>query len=340
MARLIGSKPRTSSERAIYKFVMEQLPDYIYALFSTTIETIQGPRDCDAILFIPHMGVYVFEIKGARKISVSDDQILIHDMEDRTKPYRPEKLDALKFAVLRHLRLKFNLLPNIYDIQCFPRINSDPELNRQLTTLYPGETFLFCDHLKDSFTFLQKMHECRIREKRLLDKNEPSTIDPRLFCDLTDQMAYNIFRFWETGMKEPDRPSRPPMLFLSHSSLNAIYAKEITQDIESKGVFVWHATDDIPIGTFYKDKETKAIEDSDAFLILLSSASQISSEVLYEFETARTLGKPILPLWIEDCEINDYFKENLQEYQYRIMPKLDAKIMDEIVETIKALPQD
>ena len=50
-----------------------------------------------------------------------------------------------------------------------------------------------------------------------------------------------------------------------------------------------------------------------------------------------------LPLWVEnlpDSEISDYYKSNLTEYQYRIMPKINEEIIDELVEKVKKIKRE
>ena len=81
-----------------------------------------------------------------------------------------------------------------------------------------------------------------------------------------------------------------------------------------------------------------AIEQCDAFLILLSRPAQNSDEVKKEFTKALEIGKPILPIWVEDVpedEMEPYYRENLEKYQYRIMSKINEEIIEEIVASVK-----
>ena len=58
---------------------------------------------------------------------------------------------------------------------------------------------------------------------------------------------------------------------------------------------------------------------------------------------ALEIGKPILPIWVEDVpenEMNPYYKENLTKYQYRIMPKVHEEIIEEIVASVKKIASE
>ena len=122
---------------------------------------------------------------------------------------------------------------------------------------------------------------------------------------------------------------------MSYNKNNAIAAAEIKEALEYRGIFVWRAPEDVSIGEYYLPEEMDAIEKCDAFLILLSSSSQISKEVRKEFDKAKELGKKILPVWVEKCEQEEYYKSALSKYQYRLMTKPDSQIINEIVQAVK-----
>ena len=128
---------------------------------------------------------------------------------------------------------------------------------------------------------------------------------------------------------------KPPFLFLSYNQFNATVAQEIKEELEHRGIFVWRAPEDVSIGEHYLPEEMDAIEQCDAFMILLSSTSQVSKEVRIEFEKAVELNRKILPIWIEDCKQEEYYVKALAKYQYRLMTKPDAAILNEITKVVK-----
>ncbi|MBR6477035.1 MAG: toll/interleukin-1 receptor domain-containing protein [Lachnospiraceae bacterium] len=328
MARLIGDRPMTMSEDALYRFAMEKLPDYIYAAFACGFETAGGVRECDSLFFIPHMGVFIVEINGAVKLEVADGKIMLTYANDMTRQWRRESLTSLRYGVKDHLKRMFNVTPAVFDLQCFPYISSQSLKDQILSGILPREQLLLREDLEDENTFLLKLH----LYKHLYGKL--GIIDYR-FCDLTDRMAHNIFYYWETGMTEPDRPTKPPFLFLSYNQFNATVAQEIKEELEQRGIFVWRAPEDVSIGNYYLPEEMEAIEQCDAFMILLSSTAQVSKEVRIEFEKAVELGKKILPIWVEDCTHEEFYDKALAKYQYRLMTKPNPSIITEITKAVK-----
>ena len=120
-------------------------------------------------------------------------------------------------------------------------------------------------------------------------------------------------------------------------------AMEIKADLEQRGIFTWRAPEDVPLSKDYLTKEMKAIEDCDAFLLLLSSASQESlgnGGVRDEFEKAVENGKTIIPIKIEDFDVNEYYTKALSHIQYRVMTKLDPEVMSEIEYQIRNSAED
>ena len=116
MARLIGEKPRTISEEVLYRFAMEKLPDYIYVSFSAEFQSAGRVMGCDAIFFIPHLGVFILEVNGATKLDIEGGQIMLTYGNGMTRPWRPAKLQNLRYAVIEHLKKNFNASPAVFDI--------------------------------------------------------------------------------------------------------------------------------------------------------------------------------------------------------------------------------
>lgn len=333
MARLIGEKPRTISEEVLYRFAMEKLPDYIYVSFSAEFQSAGRVVECDTIFFIPHLGVFILEVNGAMKLDVAGGQIMLTYRNGMARPWRPSNLQYLRYAVMEHLKKNFNISPAVFDLQCFPNISEEEVKDQDLSGIVPRDKILFREDLEDENTFLLKLH----MYKHLYDG---IAISADRFTDLTDRMAHNVFYFWETGMAEPDRPVKPPFLFLSYNQYNAAVAQEIKEELEQRGIFVWRAPEDVSIGEHYLPEEMDAIEKCDAFMILLSSTSQVSKEVRIEFEKALELNKKILPIWVEDCAQEEYYKNALSKYQYRLMTKPDPAILSEITKAVMAVAKE
>ena len=331
MARLIGERPKHPMEQEMYDYIMKTLPDYIYALFCPKIEYEGSERELDVVLFVPHMGVFVLDYYSGNTMEVSEGRLRFINRTCEYVTFSPKRIKENRLAVEKYLQYKFRIKPFIYEMLWLPQFEISAEArNRSLNEIIGFGRVIDRKDMENYEKFLHKLMVGRI----FYDKNPENS---QFYDDLTDTMAHNIFFYWETGMPEPWRPAKPPLVFMSHRTLNANMAAEIKQELESRGIFTWKSPEDIGIGGYYKEVETEVIKKCDAFLILLSSSAQESEEVRYEFETAKKFGKKILPLWIEDCEINDYYKEALTQYQYRIMIRPDSQILDEIENEIKVM---
>lgn len=97
-------------------------------------------------------------------------------------------------------------------------------------------------------------------------------------------------------------------VFVSHSSSDKEFARELAWDLRQFGVSVWYDDWEIKVGDSIVEKVFGGIEKSDALIIILSQASVNSRWVKEELNTAiiRRINENdilILPVLKEDCEI-------------------------------------
>ena len=238
-------------------------------------------------------------------------------------------------ALRSYLKKKFNIAPLIYGFECFPYITMKGLESANYPDDFDPRKVIMSDNLRSGLHFLHKLIGITILEQQ--QKGLAA------FEDLSDKDAHDIVYFWKTDLLDIPRPERPPLAFLSYNRNNNEISKEIQTALEDRGIFVWRAPRDVPLGEYYLTNEMKAIEECDVFLLLLSIPAQKSEEVKKEFEKALEIKKPILPIWVEDVpenEITDYYRENLIEYQYRVMPKIDIRVINEIVATVKKIKRE
>lgn len=244
------------------------------------------------------------------------------------RPYRPQQLQQLRNITCQHIHKKFHITPFVYEIHCFPNVSGAPEVKEELARTLGSELVFFSDDLTDSDEFMLKLNICRMHMNKIAENRYR-------FCDLTDIMAHNMYMYWETGMDDPKRPAKPPFVFLSHKSENKPIADEIKAELENRGIFVWKAPDDVMLSEYYLPEEMAAIEECDSFVILLSLSSMDSNEVRLEFDKAVELNKHIIPLRIQDVELNEFYKKALAEIQYRDMFKINSVVMNEVERCIR-----
>ncbi|WP_413582385.1 toll/interleukin-1 receptor domain-containing protein [Bdellovibrio sp. HCB288] len=102
--------------------------------------------------------------------------------------------------------------------------------------------------------------------------------------------------------------------FLSHSSKDKPFIRQLAADLESEGVSVWLDEQRILVGDSISEKIGQGLAESDYFLIALSDASMSSEWVKKELSAAllseiekRQVG--VLPIKLSECEIPNLIKD-------------------------------
>lgn len=104
-------------------------------------------------------------------------------------------------------------------------------------------------------------------------------------------------------------------LFISYKSEEKDCADEIRTILSENNVKTWMAPDDIPGGSEYGAVINRAIKNSSGMILLLSEMAQKSLHIMREFDLASNRGKTIIPVHIDDSELNDSFEYRLLTIQ-------------------------
>jgi len=99
-------------------------------------------------------------------------------------------------------------------------------------------------------------------------------------------------------------------VFISYSSADKATADAMCATLESKGIRCWIAPRDVLPGAEYAQAIVDGISESRMLVLLLSSHSNASPQVMREVERAVSKGIPILPFRIEDVILSksmEYF---------------------------------
>jgi hypothetical protein len=102
-------------------------------------------------------------------------------------------------------------------------------------------------------------------------------------------------------------PSQFHSAFISYSSKDQVFAEQLHDALQSKGVRCWYAPHDLPIGARIRPAIDESIRLHDKLLLVLSEASVASQWVEQEVETALERerdepGKTILfPVRLDDA---------------------------------------
>lgn len=94
-------------------------------------------------------------------------------------------------------------------------------------------------------------------------------------------------------------------VFISHSHKDSNVANAMCHKLEESNIRCWIAPRDIPPGATWADEISKAIKLSKFMVIIFSSASNQSKQVLREIEVAISNDVVVLPFRIEDLKPSD-----------------------------------
>lgn len=128
-------------------------------------------------------------------------------------------------------------------------------------------------------------------------------------------------------------------VFVSYTSNDTDYAFLIVKYLEQRGINCFIAPRDIDPGRAYAANLMRALEDCKAVVLIASSNINNSEHVLNEVDVIVEKKKPILPVFIEEFDLNDDFRYYLGRKQWILAYPNDfntylVKIMDSIIEHI------
>ncbi|HNT66896.1 MAG TPA: TIR domain-containing protein [bacterium] len=126
-------------------------------------------------------------------------------------------------------------------------------------------------------------------------------------------------------------------VFICHSHEDRNIAFELCEKLEKENFQCWIAPRNIPPGEDWPSAIMKAIESSKILILILSSHSKASPQVLRELERAITRRIFILPLRFENMQLDGAFEYLLGPCQiFDAFPLAIDKYLDQIISTLKS----
>lgn len=120
-------------------------------------------------------------------------------------------------------------------------------------------------------------------------------------------------------------------IFISYSRQDAAFALGLQARLNDQGWGAWLDSEKLETGQHWREEIVQAIAGCDYFVLVLSSKSIQSENVVKELSLAESSSKPILPLMIEPVEIPDSMKYQLAGLQF---VSLDCRALDDGLETL------
>ncbi len=115
-------------------------------------------------------------------------------------------------------------------------------------------------------------------------------------------------------------------IFISYSSKDREQAEQLTELLGSAGLSVWIDQSGIEAAESWSESIVDAIDSCKAFIVMLSPASILSSNVVKEVSLASEKRKKILPLDLEPVELPKNMQYALAGIQRAPMTNIDAVI--------------
>lgn len=126
-------------------------------------------------------------------------------------------------------------------------------------------------------------------------------------------------------------------VFISYSTKNQLQADSMKDLLNRNGIATWMAPYDILPGSSHNDVIPNAIRNSTCVILMLSNAAQNSPHVSRETDRAINFRRTIIPIKIEDVQLNDKFQYYTCESQIISVQQIDENqpIINTLLKTIK-----
>ena len=92
-------------------------------------------------------------------------------------------------------------------------------------------------------------------------------------------------------------------IFISYSKRDIVYAEKLINALRREGFNPWLDMEGLGAGTHWQTRLQKQIYTCDAYILVMSRNAFNSKWVPDELVTAKTKGKPIFPLLLDDTEM-------------------------------------
>jgi len=105
-------------------------------------------------------------------------------------------------------------------------------------------------------------------------------------------------------------------IFISYSRKDSDFVHRLMPALEQYGFSTWSDTHGIAGGDVWKASISRAVRESDAFLVVLSPQSANSENVAKELAVATKHARRVLPVLYQACKIPDKMDYDLAELQW------------------------
>lgn len=132
-------------------------------------------------------------------------------------------------------------------------------------------------------------------------------------------------QLWTWNLPQPIRlVAVRQKVFVSYRRADSAAADAVLARLEAEGYGVWLDRSDIEGGKRWRIAIEQALQDCDAVVFMISQAALQSDEVYKELVRALELGKPIVPLRLDEAPLYGWFNDKLGALQHIAYDPKDA----------------
>ena len=125
-------------------------------------------------------------------------------------------------------------------------------------------------------------------------------------------------------------------VFISYSSMDSLIVAQVTRLLTDCNIAYWKAPEMIPAGSNYAREIPKAIRECEAFVLILSKASQHSIWVEKEVDVAICCRKRVIPIKIDNEPLNELYHFYLNNVQtINVNPTQSKSLLKRDAESLK-----
>jgi hypothetical protein len=95
-----------------------------------------------------------------------------------------------------------------------------------------------------------------------------------------------------------------PSVFVSYSTKNSSFARQLATSLSSLGIDVWMDVDDIPPGMRWSTAIQRGLDVSDLMIVVITPQSMVSRHVEDEWQYFLDNGKPVVPLLLTPAKVH------------------------------------
>jgi hypothetical protein len=122
-------------------------------------------------------------------------------------------------------------------------------------------------------------------------------------------------------------------IFVSYSMADRVAAREVAESLRAHGMSVWIDELDARVGDRIEDIIREQLDESDAFVLLISPDSQHSHWARYEMSEIlkRTWSDPtklVVPVLIGNAELPGYLRDH---HFFRVQPDVSPEFFDALL---------